>query len=320
VHRARALANPRADRYGAVMKAAELTTIAVVGAGQMGAGITQVAAANGLSVLLADADLERARAGKDGVARQLDRLVKKGKLGAEQQAALLDRITPVAALAECAPAEVAIEAASEKPELKAALFAELDRVLAPAALLLSNTSSISLTWLAARTSRPERVAGMHFMNPVPLMKLCEIVRGEQSSQETLDLVSDLAARLGKTVIQSRDRPGFIVNRMLIPLLNEACLALDERLGTLTDIDTGARLGLAHPLGPLELADLIGLDTVLAIAEVLHQGFGDDKYRPAPLLRNLVAAGWLGRKSGRGFYVYDAQGQRGEPAKPEWKSQ
>jgi 3-hydroxybutyryl-CoA dehydrogenase len=314
-----ALANPRADGYGAVMKAAELTTIAVVGAGQMGAGIAHVAATAGLSVLLADADAARAQAGKQGIEQRLARLVQKAKLTAEEERAVLERITPVASLGECASADVAIEAASEKPELKIAIFRELDRLLAPSALLLTNTSSISITWLASSTSRPERVAGMHFMNPVPLMKLCELVRGEQTSDETLGLVSALATRLGKTVVVSRDRPGFIVNRILIPLLNEACFALDERLGTLADIDTAARLGLSHPLGPLELADLIGLDTVLAIAEVLHQGFGDDKYRPAPLLRNLVAAGWLGKKSGRGFYVYDAEGKRGEPARPEWRN-
>jgi 3-hydroxybutyryl-CoA dehydrogenase len=301
------------------MNAAELTTIAVIGAGQMGAGIAQVAAAAGLSVLLSDTDMERARAGKRGIEERLNRQVAKGKLDAAARDALLPRITPVGSLAECATAEVAIEAASEKPELKVELFRNLDGLLGPSALLLSNTSSISITWLAARTSRPERVAGMHFMNPVPVMQLCEVIRGEQTSPESLALVVDLAARLGKTVVQSRDRPGFIVNRILIPLLNEACFALEERLGSATDIDTGAKLGLAHPLGPLELADLIGLDTVLAIAEVLHQGFGDDKYRPAPLLRNLVAAGWLGRKSGRGFYVYDAQGARGEPSRPEWRN-
>jgi 3-hydroxybutyryl-CoA dehydrogenase len=301
------------------MKAGELTTIAVVGAGQMGAGIAQVAAAQGITVLLADTDAARASAGKQSISQKLARLVDGGKLGAEARDTLLGQIVPVGTLAECARAELAIEAASENPELKSALFRQLDQLLAPGALLLSNTSSISITWLAARTSRAEHVAGMHFMNPVPVMKLCEVVRGEQTSQHTLAFVRELCARLGKTVIESRDRPGFIVNRILIPLLNEACFALDEGLGSASDIDTGARLGLAHPLGPLELADLIGLDTVLAIAEVLHDGFGDSKYRPAPLLRNLVAAGWLGRKSQRGFYVYDAQGKRGEPSKPEWRS-
>jgi len=285
----------------------------------MGAGIAQVAAGAGLAVLLGDTDIERARAARDGIAKRLAKLVDKGKLGSGERDAVLGRITPLSSLTECKTAELAIEAASEKLELKTELFRELDVLLAPSALLLSNTSSISITFLAARTSRPERVAGMHFMNPVPVMKLCELVRGEQTSQETMDLVAGLAKRLGKTIVHSRDRPGFLVNRILIPLLNEACFALEEGVGSATDIDTGARLGLSHPMGPLELADLIGLDTVLAIAEVLQQGFGDDKYRPAPLLRNMVAAGWLGRKSGRGFYVYDAQGVRGEPARPEWRN-
>jgi 3-hydroxybutyryl-CoA dehydrogenase len=301
------------------MNAAELTTIAVVGAGQMGAGIAEVAAAQGLTVLLADVEAARAAKGKDGVAARVDRRVAKGKLGAAARDELLGRIRPVAALDECRSAELAIEAASEKPALKAELFRDLDRLLAPQALLLSNTSSISITWLAACTRRPALVAGMHFMNPVPVMQLCELVRGEQTSAQTMALVAGLAERLGKTVVESRDRPGFIVNRILIPLLNEACFALDERLGSLPDIDTAARLGLSHPMGPLELADLIGLDTVLSIAEVLQRGFGDDKYRPAPLLKNLVAAGWLGRKSGRGFYLYDSQGTRGEPARSEWSN-
>ncbi len=202
-----------------------------------------------------------------------------------------------------------IEAATENFEVKAQLFKTLDEKMKPDAILASNTSSISITRLAGRTSRPQAVIGMHFMNPVPLMKLVEIVRGVQTADETTQIVRELAEKLGKTVITSKDQPGFVVNRMLIPFLNEACFALQEGLGTPEDIDVGAKLGLNHPMGPLELADLIGLDTLLFIAEVLHREFGDDKYRPATLLRNLVAAGWYGRKVGRGFYVYDEKGQK-----------
>jgi 3-hydroxybutyryl-CoA dehydrogenase len=217
--------------------------------------------------------------------------------------ALLARITPCVAGESYQSANVAIEAATENRELKARLVREMDATLPQGALLLTNTSSISVTWLAGLTKRPELVAGMHFMNPVPLMKLVEVVRGLATSAETLRTVVELAERLEKTVITSDDRPGFIVNRMVVPLLNEACFALEEGIGSPEAIDTGARLGLNHPLGPLELADLVGLDTVLAICEVLHRDFGDDKYRPAPLLRRMVAAGRLGRKTGRGFFAY-----------------
>jgi 3-hydroxybutyryl-CoA dehydrogenase len=283
----------------------------------MGAGIAQVAAAAGLDVSLADVSLDRAAKGKQGIERQLGRLVEKGKMAREAVDALLARIEPCVSGASYGAADVAIEAATENRELKAKLFRELDAALPPGALLLTNTSSISVTWLAAQTRRPELVAGMHFMNPVPLMKLVEIVRGLATSPETLRAVVELAERLEKTVITSEDRPGFIVNRMVIPLLNEACFALEEGIGSADSIDTGARLGLNHPLGPLELADLVGLDTVLAIAEIFHRDFGDDKYRPATTLRNLVAAGWLGRKTGRGFYVYDAQGQKLRPSLERW---
>ena len=282
----------------------------------MGAGIAQVCAGAGLSVSLADVSLERAQRGKAGIEKQLARLVEKGKFTAEATATLLANITPVDR-ADFAKADVAIEAATEQRELKSKLLKEADQALPKHALLLSNTSSISLTWLAAQTSRPEQVAGMHFMNPVPVMKLVELVRGLQTSDETLALVKAFAERLGKTVIVSQDRAGFIVNRMLVPLLNEACFALEEGLGTAPDIDAGARLGLNHPLGPLELADLVGLDTVLAICEILHRDLGDDKYRPASTLRNLVTAGWLGKKTGRGFYRYDAHGNRLEPSIARW---
>src|SRR5262249_39102269 len=275
--------------------------LGVIGAGQMGRGIAQVAAANGVEVVLCDATKALAEGGKDQIATALGKLGDKGKMTAPDRGALLRRVQPAEGVAGLGSADLAVEAATENLEVKLGIFREADRALSSGAILASNTSSISITKLAAATSRPERVIGMHFMNPVPVMKLVELVRGLQTSDETFALVRDLTVKLGKTVITSKDAPGFIVNRILIPLLNEACFALEQGLGSAEDIDTGAKLGLNHPMGPLELADLIGLDTVLAIAEVLHRELGDDKYRPATLLRNMVAAGWLGRKSGRGFY-------------------
>jgi 3-hydroxybutyryl-CoA dehydrogenase len=300
------------------MLASEIRRMVVVGAGQMGAGIAQVSAAAGIGVSLCDVSKERATRAKDGIGKQLERLVQKGKMTGEDASALLGRIEPSDASAY-AGADVLIEAATEQRELKAKLLRDADAALGPEALLLTNTSSLSITWLAAQTKRADRVAGMHFMNPVPLMKLVEIVRGMATSKETLGTVRALAERLGKTVIHSEDRAGFIVNRMLMPLMNEACFALEEGLGTAPDIDLGAKLGLNHPLGPLELADLVGLDTVLSICEILHRELGDDKYRPASTLRNLVAAGWLGKKSGQGFYRYDAQGNRLEPSLERWRA-
>ncbi|HRI08899.1 MAG TPA: 3-hydroxybutyryl-CoA dehydrogenase [Nannocystaceae bacterium] len=282
---------------------AAIHSIGVLGAGQMGAGIAQVAAATGYQVRLADVTLEHATRGKVGIGKQLARLVEKGKLAADEEAAILGRITPVIGAEGLAECDLVVEAATENIDLKKRLFEGLDRAVKPGAILASNTSSISITLLAAVTSRPEKVIGMHFMNPVPLMKLVEIIRGLQTSDATYALTLELAQRLGKTTITSKDSPGFIVNRILIPLINEACFALQEGLGTAADIDTGAKLGLNHPMGPLELADLIGLDTCLAIADVLHRELGDDKYRAANVLRMHVAAGWLGRKSGRGFYDY-----------------
>jgi 3-hydroxybutyryl-CoA dehydrogenase len=295
------------------MQLSEISVIAVVGAGQMGAGIAQVCAQRGYRVLLADAALDRAKSAKLGIDKQLGRLRDKGKLSAAECELTSARIEATSAELAYPLADLVIEAASENRELKLALFEQADALSKPQAILASNTSSISITLLAGRTKRPDRVVGLHFMNPVPVMKLVELVRGLETSKETLSAVKALAEALQKTVIVSQDRPGFLVNRMLIPFLNEACLALEEGTGSAHDIDQGARLGLNHPLGPLELADLIGLDTVLAIARVLEQDFGDPKYRPAILLKNLVAAGHLGRKTKRGFYSYDEQGAKLEPA-------
>jgi 3-hydroxybutyryl-CoA dehydrogenase len=291
------------------MNASSVKRMGVLGAGQMGRGIAQVAAASGLEVVLCDASLELANKGKAQIGAVLGKQAEKGKITPEEVNALLGRITPAESVADFSSVDIAVEAATENVDIKLQLFRATDAALPKDAILASNTSSISITRLAAATSRPTRVIGMHFMNPVPLMKLVEIVRGVQTDAATFETVRDLSVRLGKTVIVSEDRPGFLVNRMLIPFLNEACFTLQEGVGSAEDIDAGARLGLNHPMGPLELADLIGLDTVLAIAEVLHRDIGDDKYRPASLLRNLVAAGWLGKKTKRGFYVYDDKGTK-----------
>ena len=291
------------------MQLSDGAVITVVGAGQMGAGIAQVCAQNGFSVQLVDSAQGRAQAAKLGIERQLVRLTEKGKLEPAQRDAALARIEATTAELAYPCSDLVIEAATENRELKLSLFKQADALAKPGAILASNTSSISITLLAAQTQRAERVVGMHFMNPVPVMKLVELVRGLQTSDETLSTIRALAEKLNKTLILSQDRPGFLVNRLLIPFLNEACLALDEGTGSAEDIDLGARLGLNHPLGPLELADLIGLDTVLAIAQVLEHDFGDPKYRPAVLLKNLVAAGYLGRKTKRGFYLYDDKGTK-----------
>jgi 3-hydroxybutyryl-CoA dehydrogenase len=283
--------------------------IGVVGAGQMGQGIAQVAAQAGLDVVIVDAAPDFAAMGIGKIKKTLDRLVEKGKLDAAARDATIGRMKPGNEHRDLGDCDVVIEAAPEREDLKVGIFKSLGQVCKDTAILASNTSSISITKLATASARPDRVVGMHFMNPVPLMKLVEIVRGLPTSDDTATTVTELAKKFGKTTIGARDIPGFIVNRMLIPLLNEACYGLYEGLGTAADIDTGVKLGLNHPMGPLELADLIGLDTCLAIAEVLHRELGDDKYRPCPLLRQYVAAGWLGRKTLRGFYEYDAQGQK-----------
>jgi 3-hydroxybutyryl-CoA dehydrogenase len=277
-----------------------VTRLCVVGAGQMGAGIAQVAAVAGYDVTLVDvapAQLDRARA---GIERSLAKLVSKDSVAPEAAEAALARIVPAA---EPVPADLAIEAATEDVALKERIFRGLDEAAGPDAVLATNTSSIPITRLAAVTSRPERVVGMHFMNPVPLMPLVELIRGLDTSDEAAAYVRAAAERMGKTVAEAHDHPGFISNRILVPMINEAVYCLMEGVGDRDSIDTVMQLGMNHPMGPLRLADLIGLDTCLAIMEVLHHGLGDDKYRPCPLLRSYVEAGRLGRKSGRGFYDY-----------------
>jgi len=286
-----------------------IVTIGVLGAGQMGGGIAQVAAAAGYDVVLADASQELADKGRSKIAAILGKQVEKGKMTAEAKDALVGRIKTVGSPAEFSGCDLVVEAATENYDLKVKLFRACDEAMKDGAILASNTSSISLTKLAGATKRPEKVIGMHFMNPPPLMKLVEIVRAVQTSDETYRLVKAAAEKMGKTCTTSNDAPGFLVNRILIPMLCEACFALQEGVGTADDIDTGAKLGLNHPMGPLELSDLIGLDTVLAIADVLHREIGDDKYRAPTHLRNLVAAGWLGKKTRRGFYTYDESGKR-----------
>ncbi len=287
----------------------EVQTIGVIGAGQMGRGIAQVAAQVGVDVVLLDANLEMAEKALGRLDKALERLVSKEKISAQKKADTLARITPRSNYEDLAECDFIVEAAPESESIKIDIFTKLAEVTKKDAILASNTSSISITKIGACTDRPEKVIGMHFMNPVPVMKLVEVVRGLPTDDATYETTVALARRFGKTTVAARDIPGFIVNRVLIPLINEACFALYEGLGTLEDIDVGVKLGLNHPMGPLELSDLIGLDTCLAIANVLHTELGDDKYRPCPLLKQHVAAGWLGRKSGRGFYTYNAQGKK-----------
>ena len=277
--------------------------IAVLGAGQMGNGIAHVFAQSGFSVTMIDVAIDALKRGRDTIAGNLDRQIKKGTLQAPDKEAILQRVSTNTSVEAVADAALVIEAVSENRDLKFKIFADLDRIARPNAILASNTSSISITEIGARTKRPDKVIGMHFMNPVPVMQLVEIIRGLATSDETAAKVLELSRSVGKTPVEVQDYPGFVANRILMPMINEAVYCLMEGVGTAEDIDTVMKLGMAHPMGPLTLADFIGLDVCLAFLNVLHEGLGDDKYRPCPLLRKYVAAGKLGRKSGEGFYSY-----------------
>ena len=275
----------------------------VIGSGQMGAGIAQVGLQAGLKVTVADVAKEALDKGADRIRGGLNKLVEKGKLDDAKRKAALDNLRTTTSILEARDVDFAVEAVNENEDLKKKIFRDLDQVVRPGGVLATNTSSIPITRVAAVTKRPEAVIGMHFMNPVPVMQLVEIIRGAATSDETYQATRALAEKMGKTTVVSKDYPGFIVNRILIPMLTEACFALMENLASPEDIDTAMKLGTNQPMGPLALADFIGLDTCLSIAEVLHRGLGDDKYRPCPLLRQYVEAGWVGKKSGRGFFKY-----------------
>ena len=281
----------------------EVKTFGVIGAGQMGGGIAQVAAMSGLQVIMNDIKEEFVERGLRNIAAILAKNVEKGKMASETRDAVLGRIKPSTALGDLAAADFLVEAATENETIKFKLFRDLDSICRPEVILSSNTSSIPIGRIGAQTKRPDKVIGMHFMNPVPVMKLVEVIRGLATSDETLKTTWELSLKFGKTPALANDYPGFIANRILMPMINEAVYCLYHGVGTREDIDTVMLLGMNHPMGPLALADLIGLDTCLAIMETLYKGFSDSKYRPCPLLRKYVEAGWLGKKNGRGFYQY-----------------
>ena len=297
------------------MRLDDITTIGIVGAGQMGRGISQVCATAGYHVLLVDVAEPPLTEALARIQAGLERVVERGSLTDHQAGAVLALIHPMVQLDRLREVQLVIEAIPEDLALKQELFAELNRVCGPQTVLASNTSSISITKLGAASGRPDRVVGVHFMNPAPVMRLVEIVRGLETSERTLNLARELATRLGKIPVVARDVPGFIVNRVLIPMINEAIFALEEGVATTEDIDLAMTTGANHPVGPLALADRIGLDTVLAICEVLYRDLGDPKFRPCPLLRRYVEAGWLGRKTNHGFYLYEAAVPSGQPSGP-----
>jgi 3-hydroxybutyryl-CoA dehydrogenase len=281
----------------------EIKTLGIIGAGQMGGGIAQVAAMSGLDVVMNDIKSEFVEKGLATITKLLDRGVEKGKMSEDDKNTILGRIKTSVDLQDMASVDYVVEAATEKEEIKYQLFKDLDEICGDQVILATNTSSIPIGRIAAQTGRPEKVIGMHFMNPVPVMRLVEVIPGIATSDETYQVTWDLAEKFGKTPAKASDYPGFIANRILLPMINEAVYCLYHGIGTREDIDTVMKLGMNHPMGPLTLADLIGLDTCLAVMETLYDGFKDSKYRPCPLLRKYVEAGWLGRKTGKGFYEY-----------------
>ena len=286
----------------------EIRSVGVIGAGQMGVGIAQVFALAGYDVRLNDISAERLQAGRDFIAGQLDRQVEKDRLSPAEHAATMARLTAETDLAALGGLDLIVESATENESVKVQILGDLAPHLGPQTILTTNTSSISITRLASTTDRPERFMGLHFMNPVPVMQLVELIRGIATDDATFNTMKDVVAKLGKTAAVAEDFPAFIVNRILLPMINEAIYTLYEGVGSVKSIDTAMKLGTRHPMGPLELADFIGLDTCLAIMNVLHDGLADTKYRPCPLLVKYVEAGWLGRKSGRGFYDYRGEGE------------